>query len=326
MPQFQRKEVRDGIQHIRVRGSDAPRSFAWLKVLDLIYSIRAISVLPRADIVVTNTFWLPILLGQSAGKVYVHVARYPKGQMRFYARATRLQAPSTAVARAIEREAPRLKNKISVVPYPAPRAATAPPPISQRDHTMLYVGRVHPEKGIHLLVDAFTQATTATSTDWKLVIVGPSAENVGGGGEAYLTQLKQLAAGAAARIEFRGPIFNAADLEGQFFAARLFVYPSLAEYGESFGLAPLEAMAHGCAVMVSKLECFSDFIRDGDTGFVFDHRSLDPVAALRDRLAAAMGDQTRLANAAENAYRKSAEYSVDRVADQFLHDFSSLLT
>ena len=90
-----------------------------------------------------------------------------------------------------------MKNKVSVVPYPAPRAATAPPPISQRDHTMLYVGRIHPEKGIHLLVDAFTQATTATSTGWKLVIVGPSEENFGGGGEAYLTQLKQLAAGAA---------------------------------------------------------------------------------------------------------------------------------
>ncbi len=85
MPQLHRNESLAGVRHLRVRGFDAPRSLLWLKFLDLIYSVRAMSVLPKADIVVTNTFWLPMLLRNSKrGKVYVHVARYPKGQMRFY--------------------------------------------------------------------------------------------------------------------------------------------------------------------------------------------------------------------------------------------------
>src|ERR1700736_6649709 len=136
LPELPRSETRDGVRHLRVRGFDTPRSLLWLKFLDLIYSIRTMSILsairtdsscgePAADIIVTNTFWLPILLRNSKrGQVYVHVARYPKGQMRFYGNAARLQAPSRAVARAVAREAPQLSSKAKVVPYPAPKSAS----------------------------------------------------------------------------------------------------------------------------------------------------------------------------------------------------------
>src|SRR3979411_809042 len=136
MPQFPREEIRDGVRHLRVRGFDSPRSLLWLKFLDLIYSIRTMSILPKADIIVTNTFWLPMLLRSSRrGRVYVHVARDPKGEMGFYGKAARLQAPSHAVARAIAREAPQLSSKAKVVPYPAPKPASprGPPPHAHRE-------------------------------------------------------------------------------------------------------------------------------------------------------------------------------------------------
>ncbi len=324
VPQLPAQEQADGIDHVRIRGFDAPGSLMWLKVLDLIYSVRAIAALSPADIVVTNTFWLPILLGGGAGKIYVHVARYPKGQIRFYSKAARLQSPSGAIARAIEEEAPRLKDRVKTIPYPAPQAAISAIPISERPKTILFVGRVHPEKGIHLLVEAFAGLPSEIRQEWELSIVGPTDQNLGGGGEEYLDDLKRLAKPLAGRVRFQGPVFEPAALERQFLSARLFVYPSLAERGESFGLAPLEAMAHGCAVMVSNLECFSDFIRDGETGFIFDHRE-QPVAKLRDKLAKAIRDENTLVQIAENGLRKSSEYSVDRVANRFLHDFSSLL-
>src|SRR6266705_6215264 len=79
IPELPREEIVDGVRHLRVAGFDTPRSLLWLKALDLIYSIRTMSILPAADIVVTNTFWLPILLRDSRrGKVYVHVGRFPK--------------------------------------------------------------------------------------------------------------------------------------------------------------------------------------------------------------------------------------------------------
>lgn len=326
IPAFQREEDVDGIKHIRVRGFDTPRSLVWLKILDLIYSIRATSILPQGDVIVTNTFWLPILLRRSEeGKIYVHVARYPKGQMRFYGKAARLQTPSNSVARAIENEAPQLKNRIEVIPYPCPRSREAPIPTLQRDKAILFVGRIHPEKGVHLLVKAFADLPRDISNEWTLSIVGPAEEGLGGGGKNYTDQLRQLATQVKNRIFFRGPVFESAALEQYFLSARLFVYPSLAERGESFGLAPLEAMAHRCGVMVSDLECFADFVREGDTGFVFDHRSEDPALSLREKLMRVIVDQALLARVAESGYQKSADYSLTRVADQFLHDFSLLL-
>jgi glycosyltransferase involved in cell wall biosynthesis len=327
MPDQPDEEVADGIRHLRVRGFDTPRSLIWLKFLDLLYSLRVKAILPLADILVTNTFWLPLLSRDpSRGKIYVHVGRYPKWQMRFYGRAARLQAPSSSIARAITAEAPQLSDKVSVVPYPAPESASeALPPFINRPKIILYVGRVHPEKGVHLLVDAFIRGTRAAFTDWKLMIVGPTETSFGGGGTEYFSALERSAVESSNRVAFAGSIFDPAELERSFRSARLFVYPSLAERGESFGLAPLEAMTHGCAVLVSKLECFGDFIRDGETGFVFDHRSSNPSESLRQRMEQVLGNDARLARIAESGHRKSAEFSLSQVADRFIADFSSLI-
>jgi glycosyltransferase involved in cell wall biosynthesis len=327
LPNQLRDEATGGIGHLRVPGFDAPRSLVWLKVLDLLYSIRVVSVLPAADIVVTNTFWLPILLRDpGCGKVYVHVGRYPKGQMRFYHRVARLQAPTNAVGSAIAAEAPHLSEKVSVIPYPVPGSTSgAPPSLASRSKIILYVGRVHPEKGVHLLVDAFVRGTPTAFMGWKLMIVGPTGTKFGGGGADYLDALGRSAAGIAGQVIFAGSVFNPVALEQIFRDARVFVYPSVAERGESFGLAPLEAMTHGCPVLVSKLDCFGDFIRDGETGFVFDHRSKNPVESLGKKLEAMVRDEAVLARVAEAGHRKSSEYSLPRVADCFIADFSSLI-
>ncbi len=326
VPDFPREEVRDDIRFLRVPGFDTPRSMIWLKFLDLIYSLRVLRVLPPADIIVTHTFWLPILLrNENRGKVYVHVGRHPKGQMRLYRHVGRLQAMTQSLARAIESEIPDLASKISIIPNPAPeqQSPASPPKIDQREKKILFVGRVHPEKGVHLLVDAFV-GKPAAFEGWTLVIVGPSGTKFGGAGDAYAVDLKRRAGDAA--VIFTGPIFDPAALEREFRAARIFVYPSLAERGETFGLAALEAMAHGCAVFVSDLDCFHDFVRDSGTGFIFNHRAEDPVEALRTKIANAIVDPPLLARVAETGYRKaSTDYSITRVADQFLEDFNSLL-
>ena len=325
VPEFPRSEVRDGVKHLRVPGFNSPRSIIWLKFLDLIYSVRVLSVLPLADIVVTHTFWLPILLRSSKhGKIYVHVGRHPKGQMRFYRHVARLQAPTHALARAIAKEVPDLESKISVVPNPAPESRTTatPPALAEREKIILFVGRVHPEKGVHLLIEAFT-GKPAAFPDWKLVIVGPAEIKLGGGGKDYLVDLKRR--GADAAVIFREPIFDPVALEKEFRSARIFVYPSLAERGETFGLAALEGMANGCAVFVSDLECFHDFIRNGETGFIFNHRARNPVESLREKIANTIVDPALLARVAEAGYRASADYSIARVADKFLDDFNSLL-
>jgi hypothetical protein len=50
-----------------------------------------------------------------------------------------------------------------------------------------------------------------------------------------------------------------------------------------------------------------------------------PGEALREQLGRITGDPTLLASVADAGYRKSADYSVARVADQFLADFNSIM-
>ena len=135
----------EGVRHLRVRGSAQPRSILWLKWLDLLYSLRVRRVLPEADILVTNTFWLPLLVrGKDRGLVYVQVQRGPKGQTRWYAHVARLCAVSRAIANEIVAEAPRLRAKVRVIPNALPfridQSAS-----ETREQTVLFFGRIHPE-------------------------------------------------------------------------------------------------------------------------------------------------------------------------------------
>lgn len=312
-------ETRDGIHHLRIKGYDTPASLLVLKLFDFFYSLRVSPVLPQADLVVTNTFWLPIFLRTtSRGKLYVHVARFPKGQMRLYQHAARLQTPSYAVAQKIRKEVPAMQERIRVIPNPLPRLPSAR--TSSPEKVILYVGRLHPEKGVHLLLEAF-HSLGQTGAGWRLVLVGPWETQLGGGGEEYNRRLRA----DSTDVEFRGAVFDEEALAREYQRARLFVYPSLAESGESFGLAPLEALAHGCAVLVSDLGCFRDFLHEDETGFVFNHRAASPVEALREKICGLIANEDLLARVAKAGFEESKNYAPASVADEFLKDFASVI-
>ncbi len=326
-PSLPTTETIAGVRHIRIGGSDTPRSLLWLKLLDLLYSLRVARQLPPADILVTNTFWLPILLRSARrGRLYVHVARFPRGQMRFYRHVARLQTVSRVVLEAILAEARVPRHQACTIPYPVLHARPASlPPFSTREKEILFIGRVHPEKGVHLLIEAFRLLPRARFGDWRLLIVGPSDVSAGGGGREYQQRLADLAGAPESGVTFAGPIYDPGLLGSHLLRASLFVYPSLAEHGETFGLAPLEAMAHGCPALVSDLECFRDFVSADVDGFVFDHRASQPTAALAEKLATLLSDPAGLARASDAALRKMENYSLTRIAGMYLDDFQSLV-
>jgi glycosyltransferase involved in cell wall biosynthesis len=325
-PQLPPNETIEGVRHIRVRGFSQPRSTVWLKLLDLIYSLRVRGVLPPADILVTNTFWLPILIRDTRrGCVYIHVQRGPKGQMRWYSHAARLLAVSRAIADAIISEAPHLRNKVRVIPNALP-LRVADGPEGSRGRIVLFTGRVHPEKGLELLLHAWHRLPREVANEWRLKIVGPSDAKLGGGGEEFLKRLQAIGGSTSNNIEWIGPVFDDAQLAEHYRSALLFIYPSIAETGEALPVAPLEAMANGCAPVVSDLSCFRDYVEDGVTGFVFDHRAASAEESLRSRLAAlvAQADEA-LAAVGTAAKTKAQEFAVGPVAEQYLADFESLL-
>ena len=108
-----------GVNHLRIRGSKAVKNPWLLKALELPYVLRSRKVMSRADILVTHAFWAPLILPRKTfGKQYVHVGRYPKRQLRFYKKASRLQVPSNAIKDICLEQAPSLSSKIKTLHYP----------------------------------------------------------------------------------------------------------------------------------------------------------------------------------------------------------------
>ena len=318
-PSLPQEEEQHKVRHIRVKGYDAPASLKYRLGLDLLYSRRALAALPASDIVVSNTFWLPLLYRrQRRGRLYVHVARFPKGQLKYYAKNSVLQTVSEPIRRAILSEVPDALERCSVVPYPLSNAYFEVGPIT-KTKTFLYAGRLHPEKGVHLLIEAFREVQQQLP-DWRLRIVGPWLHSQGGAGEDYLAELKSKAEGL--EIYFTGPIFDEAKLVQEYHNAAVFCYPSLAEKGETFGLSALEGMAGGAVPIVSALPCFGDFITHENNGLIFDHRRDDAVSELANQLLRIARQDKLRENIAGNALKTAAQYRLGAIAQQYLNDFT----
>jgi glycosyltransferase involved in cell wall biosynthesis len=296
-----------------------------LKAMDLIYSLRIPKLLPRdADAIVTNTFWLPILLrGALARKVYVDVGRAPKGQMKFYRHVGRLRGNSTPIANAIKRELEGNETLVSMIPNPLPfEPVDTDSVFAKKEKRILYTGRVHPEKGLHLFLEALRQISPAVLDGWRVDIVGPWEVAQGGGGSAYMERLKLLAHGLP--IHFAGPIFELDRLNEFYRMASIFCYPSLADQGETFGLAPLEAMAWGCVPVVSSIECFRDFIAPDHNGLVFDHHAPSAARELGRKIESLIADVDFRSRLAGEAVLVNRSHAPALIAERFLEDFKRL--
>lgn len=179
------REARRGVEYVRLPGWRRTGRLAWDVVKDLGYSLNALKRIAPSDIAATNTFWLPALLtvfSRHVGKVVVSVERFPKGQMRLYGRAARLRAASTAIGDAIRREWRGAAGLVKVMPNPVDTVVFKPPAEARRFNgarTILYTGRIHPEKGIHLLIQAFARVLPAFP-DLRLRLLGPArTEQIG---------------------------------------------------------------------------------------------------------------------------------------------------
>lgn len=320
------EEVVEGVRFIRVASADAPKRKLAYRALDVVYAMRVCRALPVSDITITNSVSLPLFIPRSrAGKIYMSIARFPKGQMGLYRRVDRMQAVSTHVARAIVQQSPSLERLVTSIPNAISTvfAQALSTDRGPREREIVFVGRVAREKGIDLLIRAFA-LVCRDAPDWRLTIIGPHEVTLGGDGEGYLAELKALATGLQTPLAFAGPIFEETELARRFKRSDVFVYPSIAAKGEALPLAPVEAMACGCAVVLSSLDCFKDYFIDGENGLAFsqdDATGVDLAAKLRRLL----GDAALRDRLGRSAVETARRYTREAVATTFLTDFESVV-
>jgi glycosyltransferase involved in cell wall biosynthesis len=323
------------LRYVQVRGFERPAGIVGALLCDFIYSHRVLAALPSADLTVSNTFFLPtfvlrlqrIMKARQVGILVPNVARMPKGQARFFSGLKAITAVSEATRQALLAEpgTAKLNEIIHVVPNPVDISVFNPvgrPAAGRHARRILYAGRLAEEKGVKILVAAFVALREQNHLqEFELLVVGPHETALGGGGKSYLEACRALGKGHPVR--FLPPIREPKLLADEMRQAEFFVYPSLADRGETFGISALEAMACGAMTIVSDLACFKDFIIHGENGFVFDHRS-DPQAALEATLLeVAQTDDAK--QITRNAVNTAEKFSYAEVSKQYCDLFKFLI-
>lgn len=210
--------------------------------------------------------------------------------------ATVLHATSTAEKEWIERYVggtPRVEVIPNGIDLPEPRMRPRP---ADRTRTVLSLGRLHPLKGLDLLLDAWPLAMQELGPGdrWELVIAGPDEQ----GTRARLErQARHL---GLAKVRFVGPLYGAE--KAQTLAdADLFVLPSRSE---NFGIVVAEALAAGVPVVTTKGTPWHEI--DGSSGWWVDVNAEAIAAALT--AAMRLSDAERTAMGARGRALVEAKY------------------
>ena len=330
-PGFPERETVDGIKHLRLQGADHTGSLVANLLLDFFWSVRVCLALPPGDIVITNSVALPVWLRPAkpqAGRVVAAIARMPKGQTRFYGHVDLLLSLSAAVTTRITAENARLADRIRPFPLPIDWAVHAAAAARSAPLVIGYVGRLNPEKGIGLLLAAASRLVARSDLPaWRLRLTGPVSIPAGGGGEAWFDSLRASRADILGdRLEIAPPEYDPGQLARCYGEIDIFCYPSLADQGETFGVAVAEAMAAGCAPVVSKLACFNELVVDGETGLMFDHTTTQAEENLALALVRLLLDAPLRRRLATRAQHHAQRFDTSVVAQQLLATLSDLST
>lgn len=330
-PGWSDEETVDGIRHLRLPGANHHRMLGLNLLRDFIWSWRVFFALPTADIVVVNTVALPIWLGwlkPRAGRVVLMTGRMPKGQYRHYRRIACVLAASSYVRDRVLAENPGLAPVTRVCGYPIDWQLLQPSvTVPSKYLTIGYVGRLHREKGLLLLADALViVARTPGLPPWRLLLCGPSDLARGGSGPEFHAELLQKIAAVLPgdRLTLLEPQFDERALAEVYQRIGIFCYPSLAEQGETFGVAVAEAMAAGAVPIVSRLACFTDLVRDDQNGLVFNHASPDAAAQLATQMVRLLRDPDLRSCLSAQARPDARIYDYSSYAEALLADFGQL--
>lgn len=320
-------ETRNGVRYLRLSGFNHTTRLGLNLLYDFLWSWRVFFNLPAGDIVALNTVSLACWLGglrNKAGQVVAMPGRMPKGQFKLYRKPTRILVPSSPVKEAVIQERPSFSPLIRTIGYPIDY-----PSLShgerRKDHpvTIGYIGRIHREKGVELLIEACRKLADQKLPPWRVIICGPSDISRGGSGSDYLKSLKERSPEC---IEYREAIFNESDLHEIYRQCDLFCYPSIAEQGETFGVSVVEAMAAGAVPIVSSLRCFQDFISPSKNGLVFDALAHNAIEQLTNHLTALITNRKHREALGREAQITARHYDYESYIERLLEDFTQLTT
>ena len=173
---------------------------------------------------------------------------------------------------------------------------------------VMFTGRLHPQKNLDVLLEAWPEVVREIRANLVLVGWGPERDRL---------MEKARGLGMAEFVQVVGPVSDPAE---HLRAADVFVLPSLAE-GMSNSL--LEAMATGLPCLASAIGGNQDLIEEGKTGFLIDPR--DPSAWARKITHILHNPQISQSLSMAARGKVEEDYALERVVSRYLSLYRSLL-
>ena len=275
----------------------------------------------RADIAHIADHRGQLLLGPAARLARVPVVWHVHGldgnrwlNLACSALADRIVVPSLSVAQTL----PGLRRgrALAIVPYAlSAEALTRPDRTPPADPVVVTVGRLHPDKGIDVLLRAMARLRDRVPAV-TAVVVGPAQAGV----EAHEGELVDLRhrLGLDGMVEFAGLL---ADPQSLLLRASVYAQPSR-ERTELQPIAVLEAMAVGLPVVATTVGGVPEMLGHGRLGLLVPP---DDPEALASSLARILDDPDlahRLGHAGQAHVREAC--SAERALDQVEQVYSSL--
>lgn len=287
---------------IPINGSVAPvalRPSVWRDTLWLIADADVVHVhepfIPMASLAVSRSAQVPVVAtfhAAPAPQVAAWYDRVGSGLKRLARKVVTSTAVSDVAAAGVESfmgRVPVIANGVEV---------TALPDTDRFEHSVLFIGRDEPRKGLGILLSAW-QLVVRSIPNATLSIVGAEASGA-----------REVGPG----VRFLGFV-SEADKQDLLHSSQVLACPNTE--AESFGLVPLEAMASGCALAISRLPAFESLV--GDAGVFHD---VGDVRGLASDIIKLLDSDQQARSFGERGRSRAGEYSWDRVAGDYL----SLLT
>jgi len=178
------------------------------------------------------------------------------------------------------------------------------------DPYVLVLSRLHPKKGLDVLIDAFLSLVQrAEFAQWRLVLAGD-------GPVEYVSTLKEKVR-ASSQITFTGWL-DGDEKNAVLKGASLLVLPS---HQENFGLSVMEALAQSVPVLVSPNVDLAAEIAAANAGWI---APIDKTA-LEERLAEALADKEELANRGRAGQQLSQKYSWENAARELVDLYRAII-
>ena len=185
--------------------------------------------------------------------------------------------------------------------------------------TIGYLGRIAPEKGVHLLCEAYRRLRRRGELEGCRIEL---AGYLGPEHRPYLDGIMRQVSewGLEAEINYRGPL----ELEEKLaFLQALDIFAVPATYDDPKGLSLLEAMACGVPVVSTKRGTYVELIERTGSGVVTAPDDLDAFASELLRLR--MDDTRRLEMGERGVAAVRADYGADVMATRALDIYSRLV-